>query len=545
MITPELVQFVRSELARGATKELITAQLKTQAWTDVDINEVFKSVSSSTSSASSPYPKKSKVFLGFVLIVLFFIIIILGGFIAYASGYVIPLTNVFSESVQSSKSSTGTTFDIAVTVDSSGMKSLKNSEGFMSGTSNISTLDAKGSYDILDPKNIKGNLSLLLESGTFETGIDARSVDGSLYLDLTKAPDFGFISLKPFENKWVVVPYKSNPSELTNNPLLSASGISNIDNSPLSKLTDEQKQHIADITQKANFIKITSRHLPVIIDGNLSYHFNFDIDFNGIASYITDITNYLKSIDTNNTNISSIDTTEYSKWANAIKNFKGEAWIGVFNHLPYKIISNFDILNPDKPEDGTININTSIAYSNWNKPVVVEVPQGAITFDQLMSSVNSNPYNISSSTNDNSNSFIDAQNKSRDASMESIISNMRAQAELFYNANNTYKGFCTSRSQNGAYTLAVTLPQNTVYKCNDSSNEWASWAKLSTNSYWCADSTGFSGSGNIEKSSDTKCPFLYPTGLISATPAELKNIESANSIPDSSLPCIPGPGISC
>lgn len=81
-----------------------------------------------------------------------------------------------------------------------------------------------------------------------------------------------------------------------------------------------------------------------------------------------------------------------------------------------------------------------------------------------------------------------------DSQKKSILSEMRAQGELFYATNsNSYKGYCGSKGQNGAYQLAVKLPPGTNYKCNDSSSAWAAGADISAGGSWCVDASGYTG----------------------------------------------------
>ena len=41
MTSPELIQYVKNELARGTTRDIISDKLTTQGWNDLDILEVF------------------------------------------------------------------------------------------------------------------------------------------------------------------------------------------------------------------------------------------------------------------------------------------------------------------------------------------------------------------------------------------------------------------------------------------------------------------------------------------------------------------------
>lgn len=544
MTTPELVQFVKSEIVAGVSKELISDKLKTQGWSDFDIIEVFGIVSQATiippsqavpipqiqkasetpmsfSQHTQPLqpvypvneffvqPKKSKKILKFIIIPVIVIILLGAGALAYASGYLTSLENVFSQSVQSSQSNTtGTTFNVHFTADTSGLKS-KNAAALIPGMSEILNFDMNGSYDVLDKDNIKSISSFMLTSGKFELGLDSRMIDGSIYLKLTKAPDLGFFSLKPFEDKWVTFPYKTKTGELTENPLFSSLGV-NAD--PLNNITDEQKQHIADLTKNANFVNITNKHLPEIINKSISFHFDFDLDRQGTITYLKDLMAYIKSIDKSNADLSAFDEIDFDKGFNAIKNFKGEVWIGILDHRLNKFVINVDVINPDKLDDGVVRLTLNSNYSDWNKPAVVEVPVGSVTIEELISGVFGGAETISGENSSVINKNDQSLSKSRDAGMDAEkkndIANLRAQAELYWtmSSNQSYKGFCTSKSSEGAYVYAVKLPPNSVYKCNDSKDKWASWVKLSANEFFCADSSGFTGTG-VATSIGLSCPF--------------------------------------
>jgi hypothetical protein len=209
------------------------------------------------------------------------------------------------------------------------------------------------------------------------------------------------------------------------------------------------------------------------------------------------------------------DDQEYNKMFDSIKNFHGEAWIGIFDHLPHKVLVSADISNPDMPSDGVVKVMTDITYKDWNKPVTVEAPKETTTIEQLMSSIMGGSVDMMAEPDLNdatpvpggsSDSLTNARIKGTEAKIKSLLASMRAQAEIFYDSNsNSYKGFCTSRGQNGAYTLAVQLPNNTNYKCYDSNTSWAAGAQLIEKGYYCVDSTGFSDDTNsIAKSTSCK-----------------------------------------
>lgn len=88
-----------------------------------------------------------------------------------------------------------------------------------------------------------------------------------------------------------------------------------------------------------------------------------------------------------------------------------------------------------------------------------------------------------------------ARDRGRDASIRASMSQIRAQAEIFYDQQNppVYTGLCADanvvRLQAGA-----TGNGGTAFLCNTAAQSWAAEVLLNDGAtYYCADSTGFSG----------------------------------------------------
>jgi|CXWL01.1.fsa_nt_gi prepilin-type N-terminal cleavage/methylation domain-containing protein len=88
-----------------------------------------------------------------------------------------------------------------------------------------------------------------------------------------------------------------------------------------------------------------------------------------------------------------------------------------------------------------------------------------------------------------------ARDKSADAAIESNISNMRAQAQIYYDNNTaSYLGVCT------ADPTGLLSAQNSINavgglaECTDTTDTWrlSSPMKTSSTTWWCADNTGTS-----------------------------------------------------
>lgn len=527
MTTPELIEFIKNEFASGSTQEAITNKLKTQGWSDSDVLEAFgilnkKSADSVIVDIDKPkefpvqinqtilpsdhpdiLPSPRSKSLKITVLVIIIVILLLGCLFAYVSGVFLSPSKLLSQMVESSKKNTSLSFNFDFVLDAANMKSFSSKIKPDSGISNISSFGMSGTLDLSNTKNLNLNNSYSFKSGGVEADIDSRVTDGSLYFRLTKAPSLGFVSLKPIENKWIVFPYKDKTGNLENNPVLNLSPISP---DVINSLTEEQKNKFNDLIKNASFIKITKKHLPQIMNGTLVYHFDFDIDREGISSFIKSVTSYLKIVDKNNV-ASKFDTSNIDKIVNAIKEFKGEAWIGVFNKLPQKIVISTNIYNPNDMNDGYVKISTTLNYTGWNKPVIVAVPTQSMTVEDLAKQALNTSSDTPSVKNENApvgsdikvdNTIITDTKLSADDLVKSILISIGSQSEVFYNSNkNAYKGFCISKNNDGAYHLAITLPKGSIYKCNDSITEWAAGVKLGDRKYWCNDSKNFNNYSSV------------------------------------------------
>ena len=106
-----------------------------------------------------------------------------------------------------------------------------------------------------------------------------------------------------------------------------------------------------------------------------------------------------------------------------------------------------------------------------------------------------------------------ARTKGADAAIKGNLNNSRAQAELFYDAGQTYSGVCTAGANNISLQISaaakVLLSTNTVTAnafaysaagaansavCHDSAGGWAAIVSLknpaTASNGWCVDSTG-------------------------------------------------------
>lgn len=128
-------------------------------------------------------------------------------------------------------------------------------------------------------------------------------------------------------------------------------------------------------------------------------------------------------------------------------------------------------------------------------------------------------------------SLNSARDKGEDAATKATLSELRVQAELYYDENsNSYKGFCLHAKTKG-------LPSET--KCNEFVDKYAISSPLNTGEYYCIDSSGSAETVNGVLTTQTACsqiPINSATIGDSSTKTvyeELKEAEEyANSVYD-------------
>ncbi len=87
-----------------------------------------------------------------------------------------------------------------------------------------------------------------------------------------------------------------------------------------------------------------------------------------------------------------------------------------------------------------------------------------------------------------------ARSKGADAAVKANLNNVRAQAELWYDAHaNSYAGVCAAAGSAGGILTGVTAAATAgggAVACNDAAGTWAASTALKSAGFWCVDSTG-------------------------------------------------------
>lgn len=515
MITPELITFIKQQLAAGMTHEQISQTLQSNGWTTADVSDAFVQLNSPYVTPTAPampimqptapvmaqpatqyqqpvgvmtqgtVPPRKKI--GWMIAIIALIVLIGGGgAYAYFAGYFSPLETITTSAFDAARNATSAEFDTTITVDASALAPTGNEAmQLLPGDifSKESRVTLKGSYDISDPKSPKGQGELSVSFGAIKGSAELRVLDRTLYGQLIQAPTIALIPMiSQYEKKWFSFPLGSGDGDVSP---ISLASIPGIDAGIINDLSDDQKDRLLAITKSAHFIQVTERLAPETVGGEFSYHFKFILDREGIQNYFDDVKNYLSEVGKDDSRISSLDPEIFNESLDKIQDFTGEAWIGQKDHLPHKVAVDFNIVAGDD-DTKVIKMGIVSIWSDWNQPIDVQAPEGSVTFEEFINSPEG--------------PLADSRSKAQEAMVKSVLSSTRPSAELFYDSHNySYSGVCSSqeflyfksRVQNDA------APTATQFTCGSTKTTYVAFVKLASGGYYCADATGFAG--NISK----------------------------------------------
>jgi len=406
MITQELVDFIKKEVASGKTHDQVRDELIAgDNWENKDVEDAFKSLNTSSFSKEDVVPQKSeepayrhkkKSKLGLVTSIIIVLAILASGAYAYFSGVFASFEQITSRAFDAAVQADSAYFDTTFTIDLTDLRSddgdsLLSAENILLDKISITN---KGRYDKSDSENTLFENTLFFEHKTTNGSIDFKVTDGTLYAKLVKAPTIQFISvLEQFEGKWFSFPIKN---EDTNNMAsLPLTGLLGFNTKELQELNADQKREIYDIVRNAKLIRVTQKFAPEIIAGTLSYHFEFELNRAGIMSFLEDLKSYVHAVGKDSSRLSSFDPELFNQELDKIEDFTGEMWIGRSDHLLRKVQFNFSILHDYRDlEEPRTYIGAVGVFDNWNEPISVEVPEEVVDFKTFAENELSRPNNL-------------------------------------------------------------------------------------------------------------------------------------------------------
>ncbi len=282
-------------------------------------------------------------------------------------------------------------------------------------------LNLNFSYDAFDINNLKSHINLDFKivsedesMGNSSLAVESIYLNKVLYIKLIEAPDLGFFDLKPFENQWIKFDTQSETS-----PAYLA------ENSEQDKKIKKEKEQIKQLIINHNIIDITKNLGTEKIDGVTSYHYGFVLDKKDIKSLFVDLQNIGKEDYPESAEYQKAYTDRINKEIDDLNIKNGEIWISqgslLIKRIKFDVLYNSASTSVFKINKVTIDTN----YTNFNKKLKLEAPQGTKDIEKVIEEIFGS-------------SLIESRGKGSNAAIKANLSNIRVQAELFYDQNHGY-----------------------------------------------------------------------------------------------------------
>jgi hypothetical protein len=480
MVTPELVSYIRSEKAKGFSRDILKPVLINAGWSSQDVDEAFALVEAPVVTPVVPPPvvpsiellkenpvgsysnsvqhhtleKKTFLFAAIILLIL------IAG-VAY-SYYVNSIEKVLAEVSKNVEKAGSVSYDGTLTFKMNTQQSEVASRSSILGI-DLSDVVIKmnGVLHQVGEKPEDQNFSadLSFKAGDAEFGLEYKVLEKILYVRPSKFPTLFPPEFSSYTNTWFYVDTK-DVEELSR-----STGLPGVP----TEFPGGNEEKLKRIMEESSFIKITKQNGTESLGGRNTNRYLFELDRAGTLEFLKKY--YELTVAEGQTFPFEYETIK--KELEDFNGLQGEVWIGKDDKLPYKLNATTSF-NLEEAEEkvGTLDINLELVLSNWNAPVNIEKPKDAVNFMTLATE-----------------SLEDARSTASDAAVRAWLSSARVHAEIYWDANHSYKGFCKSNE------ALDTLKNVNNGMCKDTVVGYAMSAPIGGyQNYWCVDNTGYSGS---------------------------------------------------
>lgn len=228
------------------------------------------------------------------------------------------------------------------------------------------TLKAEGAVDARDQKNIGGDLRLSADAklgrDSFKIAAEGTVKDQVAYGRLTELPANEFFpGVEVLKNIWVKFDVKE------------AEGKSDV-SGPKLDLSQDKMEQVKKILSKYDPVKVTKRFKTEKIDGIDNRHFEYELDKEKLKLAIPEVYKVVTSED-----LTKEELEETNRGIDELQTTKAEMWIGKSDNLVHRVRSE----STSDSLLGKMKVSTAMNFRDYDKPVDIKVPDGAITAEQL------------------------------------------------------------------------------------------------------------------------------------------------------------------
>lgn len=317
--------------------------------------------------------------------------------------------------------------------------------------------------DSTDP-SLQGGMKLV--TPTLSANADLKIIHKVFYARLNDLPVAYQSLAQSFLNKWYSVSLDSlTKYEKQNNVNAISSDYATAD--PAKKYAELIS---AGVISDVHFAGIGSR------DGKIERLYSIRFDMGALKAYVSS-----KMATTTDPQAAAMSAKYLDQLFSAFSLKSIVAGVGLFDgeldSMEYDVAVTPSAIAGPVPSIGDLDIHVSVRYSDVSQDVVFAAPADATSLDAYLLQT-----------------VTDARAKGSDATVKSDLMSLRVQAEIYYDKNTGYKGFCGSNDATVRNIVASLAAQGTTMTCRDSSSAYVISAALQSGvpagTRFCVDSTG-------------------------------------------------------
>ncbi len=425
MITPELVDYIKKELAAGKDQEELKTTLLKNGWGEADINGALNLAVSFTPPPVAVVPpvsppgevqppaarisqpaasamaqggivddltdeeieqiyggpeKPANKKLIFIALGLVLFLLIGGGVLAYFNFFQTPekiLAKAFDKNLNLKSGQYSGSVQSQIKIQTDLFRAL-NQIGTPSPTPALSAisptisfdslLNFDGSFDHNDPaqKNEEININLMGKQGkTVIFGLGLKVVNSVYYVGVTETDVSLGEAAAALKGKWFKVDLQELEQKLKDAGM-TFEEFRKISSTPLpSPLIQEKIQELTSFIKSLNAIKIKEKLTGEKIDGQNTYHYSYVIDKEAMKKLMDKIYEIIGQ------EVEPQYKEELDKSIDEMSEITGEIWIGKKDLMIKKFTENYD-LGQNQAVSGKISL--TFFMKEFNKPVSIEAP---------------------------------------------------------------------------------------------------------------------------------------------------------------------------
>lgn len=359
----------------------------------------------------------------------------------------------------------------------------------------------QGEGNIPDTENV---FALNVDWGDLAFSVDAGLLvkDDEVFAKVDRFPSLFFIDIEPIRGKWVNLSIDD----------LSSTMFWDVSDAELNEAKEELEkvpQIIAEAIAEHNpFLFTKSPRVETTESGGGAVVYSLGIDKDNVVGFLESLRAKFLALSIIDDEeefqreteelIAFFETEEFAKVVEYLNKYATfEVWMDQKTGYPVQYVQELVFVpNPEMmeesfpffgstaaPKDTQLRNRSVLSLTKINESITIQKPSSSISLEEATALITGREYNAE-----------EVEARAEDTKVRAALNNLRAPAELYYDANGeSYLGVCSTSDSNGLATSIKELKDEVPTsnpKCFDSATAYAAQARLTDGSLQCVDSTG-------------------------------------------------------